>query len=437
MSSRWGAASSAESNRIFSGSTWLLAGKGIQMGAGFLFWVIAARSVSLTDMGVAAAAASAVMLCTQFGILGTGAAVIVGIGRRHDPARTLDLAFTLLGLASIVAAGGYLAFAGAFGSRALFMGHVAAFVAVFIVAAVFGTAIICLDQASVAFGRPHASVARYGLGALVSAGSLLIVSSVREELDGLLVFLCWTFGSVLASLVGALQLRAWMGYRYRPFVQLSAVRGMLRVGLPNQLLTVTERVTPALVPLILGYVVSPELTAHWYPAWMMAWVAFTVPISAGLLQFADGVNNPAGMNLIVRRGITWSLLVGGAMAVVLAISAPTLLGFMGDQYADSSAAALRILTLGLVPFALLQGYNAACRALGRQSEAIVLGVCTAIAVCLAVGWLAPHGVTAVAWGWLAVMSAAGLLALGRLRPLTALASNVATPAAGPREVASG
>lgn len=170
---------------------------------------------------------------------------------------------------------------------------------------------------------------------------------------------------------------------------------------------------------------------------MMAWVAFTVPISAGLLQFADAVNNPAGMSRTVRRGITWSLLVGGAMAVVLAISARTLLGLMGDQYADSSADALRILTLGLVPFALLQGYNAACRALDRQTEAIVLGVCTAIAVCLAVGWLAPRGVTAVAWGWLAVMSAAGLLALARLRPLAALASTVASPAGETREVARG
>ena len=437
MSSRGGTARIAESHRIFSGSTWLLAGKGIQMGAGFLFWVIAARSLSLTEVGVAAAAASAVMLCTQFGILGTGAAVIVGIGRRQDPARTLDLAFTLLGLASIVAAGGYLTFAGLFGSRALFMGQAAAFGAVFVVAALFGTAIICLDQASVAFGRPDASVLRYGLGAAVSAGSLLLVSSVMEDLDALQVFVCWSLASVLASLVGALQLRAWMGYRYRPFLQFSAVRGMLRVGLPNQLLTVTERVTPALVPLILGYVVSPELTAHWYPAWMMAWVAFTVPISAGLLQFADAVNNPAGLSRTVRRGITWSLLVGGAIAVVLGISAPTLLGFLGDQYADSSASALRILSLGLVPFAVLQGYNAACRALGRQSEAILLGLSTAVAVCLTVGRLAPHGVTAVAWGWLVVTSAAGLLALSRFSRLSALASNVAVADAGPREVARG
>lgn len=435
MSPRWGAAGSAGS-RLVSGSTWLLAGKGIQMGAGFLFWVIAARSLSLTEMGVAAAAASAVMLCTQFSILGTGAAVIVGVGRRQDPARILDVAFTLLGLASVIAAAAYLAFAGLFGSRAMFMGHAVAFGAVFVVAAVFGTAIICLDQASVAFGRPQASVLRYGLGAVVSAGSLLVVSGMTADLDGLAVFLCWTLASVLVSIVGALQLKAWMGYRYRPFFQLSAVRSMLRVGLPNQLLTVTERVTPALVPLILGYVVSPELTAHWYPAWMMAWVAFTVPISAGLMQFAQAVEDPAAMRRTVRRGIVWSLIVGGGIAVVLVTKARTLLGFMGDHYADSSATALRVLLLGLVPFAVLQGYNAACRALGRPREAILLGVCTAVAVCLTSAWLAPHGVTAVAWGWLAVMSAAGLVGLGRLRPLTDHASSVAS-ARQPQEVGHG
>ena len=418
MTSAGGAAHRDTNNWIFTGSTWLLAGKGLQMGCGFIFWVIAARAVSLTDFGVSAAATSAVILTTQLGILGTGATVIVRIGRGDEPARTLDDAFTILVLASVVAAAGYLAHAGVFGSTVLFMGHVAAFAAIFVVAAVSGSAVICLDQASIALRRAHGSVPRYAAGATASMGSLFALTLVGD-VGALRVFLCWAVGNVVACAVGAVQLRAWAGYRFRPSLGSAAVLSTVRVGLPNQLITMTERLTPALVPLILAYVATPDMTARWYPAWMMAWAIFSAPLSAGLMQFADGVQNPTRLRSTLRRGVAWSLLAGGSIGVVLAAGAPVLLGIMGSEYAESSTTALRVLALGLVPITVVQAYNATCRALGRTTEAICLGLVTATIVCLATVVFGESGVAAVAWAWLATMSAAGVVSLGRLVTLTA------------------
>ena len=46
------------------------------------------------------------------------------------------------------------------------------------------------------------------------------------------------------------------------------------------------------MPILVAHLVSLEATAYWYPAWMMAWVAYSTPVLVGLVQFAEGVKDP-------------------------------------------------------------------------------------------------------------------------------------------------
>ena len=56
-----------------------------------------------------------------------------------------------------------------------------------------------------------------------------------------------------------------------------------RVGLPNDLLTLTERAPGFVLPIVVTELLSPADNAHWYAAWMMAWVVFVIPIQVGRL----------------------------------------------------------------------------------------------------------------------------------------------------------
>ena len=403
-----------ESGGLHARSTWVLLGKGVQMGAGFAFWVVAARSLSLSEVGVTAAACSAVMLCTQLAVLGTGSAVIVRVGRRHPTAETLDLALTIVLVAGILVAGAYLTATAAFGTSELVPGPVLGFGAVFVLAAVTGTAIICFDQASVALGHAGGSVARYATGSGLSTATLLLLSLTVDDLSALVAFGCWAIGAVGCTAVGLVQLFRWTGYRFRLALRPRGVAAMLRLGVPHQLLTLTERLTPALVPLVLAYAASPETTARWYPAWMMAWVVFTAPLSAGLVQFADGVAAPGRSARAAVAGLRWSLLAGAAIAVPMAVVGGLALEAMGEAYTGPSLDSLRILLLGLVPMAVLQVYNAACRVTDRQAEAVGLGMLLAVGVCVSTALLGDQGVAVVAWGWLATTGLAALVAGTRL-----------------------
>ena len=168
------------------------------------------------------------------------------------------------------------------------------FAALFVLSVVAGTMMICLDQVNVALGRGGNSAVRYAAagGVTVAATAALVLSPVAS--DSRALFACWSLGAVAACAVGAVQLRSCCSYSYRPRLHPGHRQRLLVVGVPNQVLTMIERAPGSLVPILVAHVVSLEATAYWYPAWMMAWVAYSTPVLVGLVQFAEGVKDPAG-----------------------------------------------------------------------------------------------------------------------------------------------
>ena len=99
---------------------------------------------------------------------------------------------------------------------------------------------------------------------------------------------------------------------------------------------------------------------------------------------------------------------------MLVVAATPLLGLIGGEYADASAGALRVLTLGLVPFVVLQAYNAYCRATGRTRKATVLGLLLLVAVSVGTAMVGSHGPLAVAVVWVSATALASVFAGTRL-----------------------
>ncbi|RAM36891.1 lipopolysaccharide biosynthesis protein [Arthrobacter globiformis] len=380
----------------------LVAGKAAQTGAGFAFWIVAARATSDREVGLTTAAVSAVMICTQLAVLGAGSAVIVAVGRGEAPARILDAAFAIVGVAGTILSIGYLALQSAVAPDTASVSVL--FWLTFIVAAVTGTMVIVLDQALVALGRGASATSRYVLGGAVSLGAAGAVALWAHGAPDDVLLACWTLGSAVACMVGAIQLRKLVGYRPRPSLRLARGRPLLALGFPNQLLTLTERTPGLVLPLLLAHTVAPEAAAYWYPAWMMAWAAYQAPTLMGIVQFSEGVRDADRLVPSTWASLRWSLAIGGLGAAVLILLAHPLLSLLGERYADSSAGALRWLAAGLVPYAVLQAYNAVCRARGRYTEAIVVGVTLGVALCASALSAADRGATDMALAWLLVLS---------------------------------
>jgi O-antigen/teichoic acid export membrane protein len=289
------------------------------------------------------------------------------------------------------------------------------FIAAFLAAAVLGAAMICLDQVWVALGHGGNSAVRYASGGVLSVVTLSAVAVLTDSIGAVLLFACWGCGTLAATLLGAIQLRRLFGYRYRPALSGQRVRQLLGIGLPNHLLTLTERAPGLLIPILVAHAVSPRITAYWYPAWMMAWIVYIAPVQVGLVQFAEGVRRPELLAATVRRGIGWSLVLGGGIAVAMFVAARPLLRLLGSDYAAASVGAVRILVIGLVPYAFLQAYGAICRARGRLLEGIAFNTVLGAAICAGVVIVAHRGPTAMAAVWLAGSGCGAVWAALRIR----------------------
>lgn len=392
----------------------LIGGKVATMGLGFVFWLLAARLFSVTEVGLAAGAVAAVMLCTQLALVGLGSAVIVHFpAHQRAPSKLLDTAFTMVALSALAAGGVFMLIATWFFDELSIVAAVPLFAFAFLSMSVLGTAGILFDQISTALRRGDQALGRALLFGPVSISLLAVLAVAGDAAGAVTIFSTWVGGALAACLLGCVQLRRCLSrYRYRPRLHQDLARRLLRIGLPNHALTLTERAPGLVLPIVVTELISPTANAAWYSAWMMAWVVYIVPIQVGLTTFAEAAHRPESLPKLVRHAIRSSLVLGGIGAVVLVAVAPHVLSLLGPAYASAGTTPLRILVFAVVPLTFVQAYFVQCRSTGRLVEATAVGAASGV-VSIAGAALAAttYGLNGMAAVWLATQCVTAACAL--------------------------
>jgi O-antigen/teichoic acid export membrane protein len=436
-----GDAHHARSLSMFTSSLALIFGKVATMGLGFLFWLVAARMFDQSAVGLAAAIVSAVMLCTQLALLGLGSSVIVQfINHARRPSPLFDVAFTLVALLGLVAAAVFMGVAWATLGELRVVATDPTIAVAFAAMSVLGTVGILLDQISTLFRRGDQALARAVVFGGVNLAMLTLLALFTSSAGASAIFGTWVPAAMAAVALGTIQLRrSSVRYRYRPRFERRLARRLIRIGLPNHWLTLTERAPGLILPLIVVELLSSEANAAWYVAWMMAWVVYIVPIQVGMTSFAETARRPHELARLARYSVRTSLLVGVPTAAVVAVAANPLLSLLGDDYAAAATTPLRILLLAVVPLSVIQAYFVICRSTGRLAEAIAAGALNAVA---GIGGAAvaatSHGLVGIAIAWVAAQVLTSIWAGARVRALAHESSvpvrRVETPTAAPAAV---
>jgi O-antigen/teichoic acid export membrane protein len=411
----------------------LIAAKVATLGLGFLFWLLAARLFSPHDVGLAAGVVAAVMLCTQFALLGAGAAVI-SLYPEHaaSPRRLLHTGINLVVISSALFGLVFVALAvGAFPKLGV-VGSSAGYTLLFASMSIFGTLAILLDQISTTLRRGDEAFGRGLVNGILSLICLAALGVLAKNANSMAIFACWVIGGAAACALGAVQL--WRGvarYRWRLQLDLGLARRLILVGLPNHLLTLADRAPGLMLPVIVTEVLSPTMNAFWYAVWMMAWVVFVIPVQVGMTLFSEASHRPAAIDKLVRHGLRVGLGIGIAAALGMAALASVALSLMGPRYASSGTDALRVLVWGVVPAAVIQVYYARSRAVRRLWEAIAAATLSGtVTVAAAAVAGAEWGLTAMALAWVSAQSVAAVWAVWRLQALGGAGFGRAS--AGPR-----
>lgn len=376
---------------------------------GFVFWIVAARSLSQETFASAGAAIAAMTFVA--GLSATGLAQVLvrflprsGAGTAALIGRVYLSSGAIAGVVAVAAA----ATAGTWSPRlqTLFHDRLGAlgFVAGSIALAIFALqdgALTGIGQArwipveNILYG-----VLRLALLALLATGTLSVL-------------VAWWLPALAA--VGAVS--ALLFARLVPaHVLASAIERRppahtVRFAAASWLGSSLGLAAATAVPILVINSVEARESAQFYAAWTVMTGLALVSISTSTSLTATGSRDQAQLREATRRAFGQAIALSAvAVAVTVALASP-LLGLFGPGYAGG-ANVLRVLALSVIPFCVsMLGLSVA--RVREAIGAIVLWEATLVTVALSLGAIlvASNGSMGAAVAWLAAQSAAAVVAL--------------------------
>lgn len=336
---------------VVRNSAYLILTTATGSGLGFVFWVVAARSYSVAEVGLGAAYVSAATLVAAIAELGLGTAIIrftPTLGPRL-PA-FLDASLTVVGLAALV---GSLAFAISTPLWSSELAGIGAGVALMLfVAGSTAHAISQVwDRVFVAFEAARLVLLRSGLAAITRI-IVLVVLAGSLGAQGLLVptVVAATVTSMIAA-AGLLRL-VLPSYRPMPTMNWRPVGPQLPYALRNHISTLTWSSPAYVYPLLVVTGLGSEVGAQFYVSWMVANLAFVIPTAAATAAFARA-STAGGISYLDFFRTVRPVLAFLVLAVAgLIVGGRIVLGFFGEAYTAADALLFPLLLVSALPYAM-------------------------------------------------------------------------------------
>lgn len=180
-----------------------------------------------------------------------------------------------------------------------------------------------------------------------------------------------------------------------------------------------ESFSTSFLPILVVSLAGAAANAYFYVAWMVAYSLDLVAVSMATSMTVEGAESQVGVYELGRRVILQMARLLVPAAALIAVSAPLLLTVVGKDYAAGGAQLLRLLAVGVIPYAVNAVFFSMARVQRRVGEiALVQGAIAVIVVGLSYVLLPRYGIPGVGVAWLMAQSVvAAVLLATRLRPL--------------------
>jgi len=305
---------------LYRNSLFLTLGRFAEAGFGFLFWTIAARHYSITDVGIATALVSSlglVMLLSRLGFDVT----LIRFMPTHNRSRVFNTCLWLSTIAAVVVSVTYLATVNIFSPE---IAIIRDFSLLFILFSIFNSialnvsyALLSLRRSSIQFVQQLIMGGRlFLLLPLASLGSMGILSSVG-------------IAYVTATFFALLVLRTYVPLSRR--IDWDFVRETFKYSSQNYFASLLQNLPSLLMPILIVTLIKPEDAALYYVAFAIGNLVLIIPDALSTSFFVEGSH---GIDL--RRGarrtirISYLMLVPAVLFILL--FGDLLLGFFGQGY---------------------------------------------------------------------------------------------------------
>lgn len=383
----------------------LVSTTGVTSVLGFVYWWVAARQFPQAAVGLASAAISAMGLLGGVSVLGLGTLLMGELQRQ--PGKRASLITTALIVSGT--AGGVLGLVFALVAPSLSadlqpLGASLWAMLLFALGVSVTAVALVIDQALIGLLRGGSQFWRNALFAAAKLAALWLASIWIANQSGLVIWATWVVGIPISfAFLAIFAVRANIPLRaYQP--DWSLLRHLRRAALGHHALNLVLQGPILGLPVLVTVQLSASTNAHFYAAWMIAYLVFMVPVSLTTVLYAVSAAQPEALARQIRHTLQMSGAVGLLANMVVLLGADLLLGVFGPAYAAEAGWTLRILALGVFPLIVRSHYIAIARIHKKVNEtARYMAGGALLELAFAALGAAVGGLTGLSIGWVAAV----------------------------------
>jgi O-antigen/teichoic acid export membrane protein len=368
---------------------------------GFVFWVVAARTLSPSSVGGAAALQSTSQLLSYICIFGLGTLTIAKLSTDRRSARqlisTTAISAAVIGLIAGLFTGLFLIYLSSSLRAGLDSGSR---LAVFATLTAITTAALLLDDATIGLLRGDIQLRRNIVFAASKLVLLCVVGIAWGGIGGIVILICWLAGQLLSVLFVRKPLsRATSQGSWRPdFRSLINQRKQIY---SHHWLNVSVLAPRQALPIIVAWIVSPSANAGFYVALFIVSFVNVIPTQLATALFALRPGDELALRDEVRVSMKICVLLAAVSAPVFLVGSTFILSLFRPSYV-SAATAMAILGFSTLPSAVKAHYVAIARVRGYMRQAATrTSIAALVEIAASVIGAILYGVTGVAIGLLA------------------------------------
>lgn len=390
---------------LFATSTAIMVATVITSGAGYVLWLVVARTMGSEVSGDGAAVTSLMMAVALLAAVGAAAAMIQWLPLAADGAawrRRVTAGAVATGVLSVV--GGLVAIAVMRLLTDSLPALTTAAGSLMFVLGVLVTAMCTLyDYICVSEKRGPLMLLRNAIASLLRLP--LVFLPISADGVPLQILFAWCASGLISLIVCVPIFRGLDPGRslVRPvFRGLAPEIRLMGASVAGQhMVTVTAMLGAYLLPVVVVDRLSATENAYFYVTWMLGSLFSIVSPAVATALFASASADPTEILSATRRSL---LIIGGLLSAPIAaylIGGRWLLGLFGPEYADQGWTLLVLLTIAALPDALTNVAVAVLRATNRIASAIWLnGGMLAVTLVLSFVLLPKMGIVAVGVAWI-------------------------------------
>jgi O-antigen/teichoic acid export membrane protein len=382
---------------------------------GFIFWTAAARLYHPNDVGLAAAAVSAVGLLAMLSGLGLDYALVKFLPGTLRPQEIINSCLTIGSAVALLVAGAFLAGLGLWSPAMLPVRSNPVYAVSLVVAAAFMTA--CGYMAAIYLSRKNA---RLVFGQSLIFGAAMVGAAIAFALAGagaVGLLGAWVVGLFAAAGVGLAVFLPRLeggGFRFRPAVTREVVNNMAHFASANYVSAVLWSAPASVLPIVVTNVAGAEANAYFYVAMSVGGLLAMVPTAVSMSLFAHGSRDETDLFQRAFESARFSLLLLAPAIVGIFLFGRKVLLIFGKAYSDAGTTLLWMLALSVLPLAVNYLFFSVRRVQQRMSGVIAGTVWVLIVTLgLSIILLPRIGLFGTGIAWFAAQTSLALVILAR------------------------